>query len=99
MATEAAAKADPDEPLEVDIEYPGSWKDGATVRHRAVLAASCERSDGPAPDLVLLTPEAIPSGVEALRLASRERYETGLGFARAGFKGLDKNRPNDIQDI
>ena len=47
MATDAAAKAHPGEPLGVEIEYPGSWKDGATIRHNAALAAPCERSDGP----------------------------------------------------
>src|SRR5215469_13666636 len=101
MATEAAAKQHPDQSPEVEIEYPGSWKDGATVRQKATLAALCERSDGPAPDLVLLMPEAIPSGVEALRLASQERFETGQGFVRAGLKGLDETRPtgNDVRDI
>jgi hypothetical protein len=100
MATEPAATTNPDQPLEVEIEFPGSWQDGVTIRRAASLALSCERSDGPAPDLVLLMmPEAIPSNVITLQLATENRFEVGEGYARAGLKGLDKNRPNDVQDV
>lgn len=99
MATEPAATTNPDQPLEVEIEFPGSWQDGVTIRRTASLALSCERSDGPAPDLVLLMPEAIPGNVIPLQLATENRFEVGEGYARAGLKGLDKNRPDDVQDI
>jgi len=77
MATELAAKADPNEPPAVEIEYPRSWQDRATIRHKATLIDECEGADGPAPDLVLLMPEGIPSGVMALQLAAHERFEVG----------------------
>jgi tetratricopeptide (TPR) repeat protein len=99
MATEAAAKSQPDEPLNVEIEYPGSWDDGTTIRHEAGLVDTCEGLDGPAPDLVLLLPAGIPSGVMALQLAAEQWFEVGEGYALAGLKGLDESKPNEGRDV
>ena len=99
MATEAATKENPSQPQEVEIEFPGSWQDGLTIRHTARLVLSCERSDGPAPDLVLLLPQAIPGDVISLQLATENRFEVGEAYARAGLQGLDQAKRNEVQDI
>ena len=99
MATGPAAKAHPEQPLEVEIEFPGSWQDGSTIRHTATLVDSCERADGPAPDLVLLLPKGIPGNVITLQLAMENKFEVGEGCARAGLQGLDQNKPHEVRDV
>jgi len=99
MATEPAAKAYPEQPLEVEIEFPGSWQDGGTIRHSASLVDLCERADGPAPDLVLLLPKGIPGNVIRLQLAMEDKFEVGEGYARAGLQGLDQNKPHEVRDV
>src|SRR5689334_19866466 len=90
MATEAAAKSQPDGQLEVEIEYPYSREGGSKVRRPAWLADECGGED-PAPDLVLLLPKDMPSGVMTLQLATTERFEAGEGYAQAGLR-RDKSK-------
>jgi tetratricopeptide (TPR) repeat protein len=99
MATKAAAKTHPNQPLEVEIEFPGSWQGGTTVRHVASLIDSCEPAGGRAPDLVLLLPTEIPGNVIALQLATENRFEIGEGYARAGLQGRDQNKPQEVRDV
>jgi hypothetical protein len=75
---------------EVEIEFPRTRKDGATARTSARLADACEGKD-PAPDLVLLLPDEMPSGVMTLQLAAAERFEVGSGFAYARLARTDPN--------
>ena len=51
---------------------------------KATLGDTCERRDGPPPDLVLLSPEAIPGGVMTLPVAVQDRFQVGRGHAHAG---------------
>src|SRR5205814_1497717 len=51
------------------------------------------------PDLVLLQPTAIPSGVMALQLAAHDRFETGAGFAYARLARVDPDDRLILQDI
>src|SRR5258707_14383465 len=69
MATEAAARSEPGEPLEVEIEFPRALKDGVPIRYSAQLADACD-NEAPFPDLVMLQPDRIPtSGAMVLPLA------------------------------
>jgi tetratricopeptide (TPR) repeat protein len=95
LATTAA-----EQPYEVEIEFPGLRQDGVTIKRNASLASSCVRSEGdPAPDLVLLLPQAIPDGAMTLQLAVEMRLETGKGYARTGLKGLNRSKPEQVQDV
>jgi tetratricopeptide (TPR) repeat protein len=99
MATDAAAKSEPSEPLRVEVEYPRVLKDATPLRHPAHLADACE-SVAPFPDLVLLQPDEIPiSGAMVLQIAIREVNEIGEGFAIAGVTGRDPNNPGAIRDL
>jgi tetratricopeptide (TPR) repeat protein len=85
MATAAAAKADPDELPQVDVEYPRSLRDTVTVRSRARLAHACDDGPGTPPDLVLLLPDEIPdTGISMLRPASHDRFQSGDAYSIAG---------------
>jgi hypothetical protein len=99
LATAPAAQADPDQLPEVEIEYPRSWEGNATIRFKGNLADPCEGAEGPPPDLVLLLPEGMPSGVMALQLAAHDRFEIGNGYAHAGLMGLEPSKPNEVRDI
>jgi tetratricopeptide (TPR) repeat protein len=99
MATEAAAKQNADEPLEVEIEYPRSREAGATIKSSARLADGCEGVVDPSPDLVLLLPTNIPSGVMTLQLAASERHEVGEGHIHAGLVRRYQNRSDEIRDV
>jgi hypothetical protein len=93
MATDAAAKAEPNQPPSVEVEYPRSQRDGGgTVRSAARLVDACDSVANPAPDLVLLLPEEIPNaGTTILQLASHERFQVGEGYAIAAIVRDDKN--------
>jgi tetratricopeptide (TPR) repeat protein len=95
----ATAKADPAAPLQVEIEFPWSREGGTCVRKAAELADACEDSEWPSLDLVLLWPEAMPSGVMTLPLAMNERYETGAGYAYAGLAGRDPKTPAAVRPV
>jgi tetratricopeptide (TPR) repeat protein len=84
---------------EVEIEYPCSYEAGNTIRSSARLADPCEETGRPSPDLVLLHPAAIPSGVMALQLAAHDRFETGAGFAYAHLARFDPDDRVMLQDI
>jgi hypothetical protein len=99
MATDAAAKSEPSEPLRVEVEYPRVLRDGTALRSPAHLADACE-SDAGSPDLVLLQPDEIPvTGAMVLQLAIKEGNEIGEGFAIAGVKGRDPNNPGTVLDL
>jgi hypothetical protein len=93
-----AAKADPNEPACVEVEYPWSRKDdGATVRHPARLVEGCKAGANPPPDLVLLRPDEIPNaGVTLLRPASHDRFQFGNGYAIADLVRSNKLRITTI---
>jgi tetratricopeptide (TPR) repeat protein len=96
MAT-GAAKAQPNGPLQVEIEYPRARQDGAAVRRPAQLVDACECGSEPPPDLVLLQPDEIPAaGARILQLASHERFQAGRGYAIAG---LVRDKPNTPRDV
>lgn len=97
MATEVAAAAQAGEALEVEIEYPRSRDQGSTIKSLARLADACEEGQDPQPDLVLLLPASIPSGVMTLQLATGEQFEVGAGYVHAGRR--DQNRPDVIRDV
>jgi tetratricopeptide (TPR) repeat protein len=99
MATEGQIKAQSSEPLEVEIEYPRSFKNDTTIRSIAHLAHGCEEERGQAPDLVLLKPHDIPSGVMTLQTAAHDRFQVGNGYAIAGLRGLDQSNANTVRDI
>jgi hypothetical protein len=82
MATDAAARAEPNQPLNVEVEFPRARQEGGgTVRRAARLVDACDSAAKPAPDLVLLLPEEIPTaGVMRLRLASHERFQVDGGM-------------------
>jgi tetratricopeptide (TPR) repeat protein len=99
MATDAAAKSEPSEPLRVEIEYPRVLKDATPLRYPAYLADACE-SVAPLPDLVLLQPDEIPvTGTMVLQLAIKEGNEIGEGFAIAGVTGRDSGNPGGVRDL
>jgi hypothetical protein len=97
MATETVARDQLGAPLTVEIEYPYSRE--ATVRSSAKLADACDSAPGLAPDLVLLLPDAIPSGMLTLQLAADNRFEIGDSYALAGLRGLDKNNPQVLRVV
>jgi tetratricopeptide (TPR) repeat protein len=100
MATDAAAKAEPNEPLTVEVEYPRSRQDGGgTVRRTARLVDACDAAANPTPDLVLLLPDEIPSaGVMKLQLATHERFQVGDGYAIAAI-ARDEKSPDTPRDV
>ncbi len=99
MATDAAARSKPSEPLRVEIEYPRVLRDGATLRYPAHLVDACE-GVAPFPDLVLLQPDEIPiTGTMVLQIAIREVNEIGEGFAIAGVTGRDPNNSGAVRDL
>jgi tetratricopeptide (TPR) repeat protein len=77
---DAIACGENGEPPEVEIMFPFVREKGISTS-LATLADICEEAEGVAPDLVLLKPETIPSGVMTLQLATKERFETGAGRA------------------
>jgi len=98
MATNAA-KAEPNGPLRVEVEYPRARPDGAAVRRPAQLVDACECRTGPSPDLVLLLPDEIPAaGARILQLASQDKFQVGKGYAIAGLVRDEKN-PNIPRDV
>jgi tetratricopeptide (TPR) repeat protein len=99
MATEGQVKVAPDQLLDVEIEYPRLRSGGVTIKSLAWLVDACEGEGHPPPDLVLLLPADIPSGVMTLQLARGERFEVGSGFALAGLTGRDPKKPNTPQDM
>src|SRR5205085_1015988 len=99
MATEAAAKKQPDTALTVEIEYPRTYQDEATVKSPASLAHNCQETGGPSPDLVLLQPVTMPSDLMTLQLATDARFESGPGYALIGLAGRDPNNPNVPEDV
>jgi hypothetical protein len=64
------------EPPEVEIVFPFARDKGASTS-RAMLADACQEPEGQVPDLVLLKPDTVPSGVMTLQLATEDRFETG----------------------
>jgi len=84
-ATKVAPGSTPEEPLEVELEYPRAREGGVPFRSPASLADACDDPQiaDPLPDLVLLQPDQIPSGVMTLQLATQERYEVGTAYAHA----------------
>ncbi len=97
MAT-GTQKAEPNEPLRVEVEYPWSREDGHAVRRPAELVDACEGRPGLSPDLVLLLPDEIPiAGVTILQLAAHERFQVGQGYAIAGLI-RDKQKQNAPRD-
>ena len=61
MATEAAAKSEPSEPLRVEVEYPHALRNGVPTRYPAQIADACENdASSPHLDLVLLQPDDVP---------------------------------------
>jgi tetratricopeptide (TPR) repeat protein len=99
IATEAGVKAHPEWKPEVEIEFPGSWQDGTTIRHVASFVDLCERVDGRSPDFVLLLPKGIPGNVITLQLATEDRFEVGEGYTRAGLQGLNQDEPHEVRDV
>src|SRR5260370_6591330 len=98
MAT-GAVKAEPNQPLRVEVEYPRSRQDGGTVRRPAQLVDACEGLANPSPDLVLLLPDEIPTiGVTILQLASHDRFQVGEGYAIAGLV-RDEKKPSAPRDV
>ncbi|MFZ1884477.1 MAG: hypothetical protein WAU53_12970 [Rhodoplanes sp.] len=98
MAT-GAQKAEPNEPLRVEVEYPWSREDGHAVRRPAELVDACEGAQGLSPDLVLILPNEIPTaGVTILPLAFQDRFQIGKGYAIAGLI-RDKKKPNEPRDV
>ncbi|MDA8051948.1 MAG: trypsin-like peptidase domain-containing protein [Rhodospirillales bacterium] len=87
------------EPPAVEIEFPFAHEGGAAVTSSAGLADECAALGGPPPDLVLLRPETIPSGVMTLQLAVSEAFETGEGYAHAGVAGRDRRNPATVRDL
>ena len=75
----------------VEIEYPRARVGGMPFRGTARLADSCEDIEiaDPVPDLVLLEPDQIPSGVMTLQLAAQERLEVGRGYVHARLARTD----------
>ena len=99
MATDAAAKFEPNEPLRVEIEFPRAIKNGAPLWHHAELADACD-ADSSMPDLVLLQPDDIPTGATmVLQIAIKEGLEVGDGFAIAGVTGRDLKNPAAVRDL
>jgi len=99
MATDAAAKSEPSEPLRVEVEYPRVLRGGTVLRSPAHLADACE-SDAGSPDLVLLQPDEIPvPGTMALQIAIKEGLEVGNGFAIAGVTDRDPNNLAAVEDF
>jgi hypothetical protein len=100
MATDAAAKAEPNQPLNVEVEFPRARQEGgSTVRRAARLVDACDSAANPAPDLVLLLPEEIPTaGVMRLQPATHERFQVGRGYAIAGIMRDEKN-PDTPRDV
>jgi tetratricopeptide (TPR) repeat protein len=98
MATESAAKLQDGEPLEVEVEYPFSRDQGATVRSAARLIDECEGEDGLRPDLALLLPTKIPDRLMTLQLAAENQFEVGEGFVHAGLAGRDTSNPQRVAD-
>src|ERR1700733_13316776 len=99
MATQAAEASGAAEPPSVQIEFPHARKNGVPVRNVAWLADPCEGIDDLAPDLVLLLPEDIPSGVMTLQLAALDRFEVGDGYAIAGLAGRNEQLPAAVSDV
>ena len=90
-ATNIAAGSTPEVPLEVELEYPRAREGGAPFRSPASLADACDDTQiaDPLPDLVLLQPDQIPSGVMTLQLARQERHEVGSAYAHARLARID----------
>ena len=84
---------------EVEIEYPRSRQNGATMRSIGRLADACDTPDGVAWDLVLLEPAEIPSDVMTLPLARHYRFEVGLGYAHARVVRTDPSGREDWRNL
>jgi len=82
---------DAGEPTEVEIEFPFLRENGVVVKQIARLADLCEGLVDPLPDVVLLKPDAVPSGIMLLQLAAHDGYETGPGQVHAFLlsRGID----------
>ena len=100
IATATSSPVEQENSPAVQIEFPYTHENGATVRTLARLADGCEATEGQSPDLALLLPEHIPnSDVMALQLAAHERFEFGPGYAIAGLAGRDQSKPNLPEDV
>ena len=101
MATEAAAKSEPSEPLRVEVEYPHALRNGVPTRYPAQIADACENdASSPHLDLVLLQPDDVPFGnTMVLQIAVKEGLEVGNGFAIAGVTGRNPNNPGAVRDL
>ena len=99
VATQAEEASGATEPPSVEIEFPHARKNGVPIKNVARLADLCEGIDDLPPDLVLLLPEEIPSGVMTLRLAALDRFEVGDGYAIAGLAGRNEQRPVAVSDV
>ncbi|MGC8470455.1 MAG: hypothetical protein ACP5NI_11160, partial [Acetobacteraceae bacterium] len=85
---------------EVIVEYPHASPDASRpARGRARLFAPGIGDDEEGRDFVLLRPEAVPPGVEAVSLARDAANEFGPGRVLAGLIGLEPSRPEKIQDV
>jgi hypothetical protein len=76
----------------VIVEFPRSLDGGGMPEQQNVGMADACDATVPAPDLVLLSVGALPTGVYALPVATEERFETGTGRIHA-FK---KSRGTDV---
>ena len=87
-ASRVPAGTVPEEPIEVEIEYPRARDGGVAFTSPAALADACDEPSivDPIPDLVLLQPARVPGGAFPLHLAMDEKYETGPGYVHARVK-------------
>jgi hypothetical protein len=69
---------------------------GKTFTSCAHVADECENILDPPPDLVLLQPDKIPSGVMTLHLATQEKFEYGKGFIHARIRRKDANKDDVV---
>lgn len=99
MATAAMTEEAQGRPSEIEIEYPRSRLSGSVERSMARLADTYTETEYSSPDLVLLRPDSVPSGVAGLRLARAERNEVGPGWALAGLVGRDPKKRGVPQDV
>jgi tetratricopeptide (TPR) repeat protein len=86
----ASESAETGAPPEVEVEFPFARHDrNGRSKSRAALADDCVLEGEPAPDLVLLKPESIPSSVMTLQLAREAKFEVGPGHAGARLQMRD----------
>src|SRR5262249_36638644 len=79
----------------LEIEYPRSRQTKTTI---VQLSDVCILGNI-RPDLVLLTPQKIPTDVMPLQLAVHERFEVGLGYAHARLARTDPTGTTIWKDV